>query len=48
MPHEVKSKDVWLSVYLKYSLGRPNGTIRKSNVGLADLKAIYVGLVESG
>lgn len=38
MPHEVKSKDVWLLIDLKLTLGRPNGTIRKSNVGLADLK----------
>ena len=45
---KTETKDVRLLIDLKLTLGRPNGTIRKSNVGLADLKAIYVGLVESG
>ena len=35
---EVSVKDVRLSIYLKYSLGRANGTIRKSNERLTDLK----------
>ena len=34
---EVSVKDVRLSIYLKYSLGRANGTIRKSNVRLTNL-----------
>ena len=40
MPREVKSKDVRLLIDLKLTLGRANGTIRKSNVRLTDLKVI--------
>ena len=39
---EVSVKDVRLSIYLKYSLGRANGTIRKSNERLTDLKVIFL------
>ena len=39
---EVSVKDVRLSIYLKYSLGRANGTIRKSNERLTDLKVIIL------
>ena len=36
----LRAKDVWLDIYLKYPVGRANGTMTKSNVRLADLKAI--------
>ena len=42
MPHEVKSKDERLLIDLKSTLGRANGTIRKSNVRLTDLKVIIL------
>lgn len=36
----LRAKDVQLGVDFKYPVGRANGTITKSNVRLADLKAI--------
>lgn len=41
----LRAKDVWLGVYLKCPVGRANGTITKSNVRLADLKAIFYAAV---
>ena len=45
----LRAKDVWLDIYLKYPVGRANGTMTKSNVRLADLKAIlyeYIAQLE--
>ena len=43
----LRAKDVWLGVYLKCPVGRANGTMTKSNVRLADLKAIlYEGIAQ--
>ena len=44
----LRAKDVWLGVYLKYPVGRANGTMTKSNVRLADLKAILCGRSSDG
>ena len=41
----LRAKDVWLGIYLKYPVGRANGTMTKSNVRLADLKAIIDAVV---
>ena len=44
----LRAKDVWLDIYLKYPVGRANGTMTKSNVRLADLKAILCGVSPIG
>lgn len=41
----LRAKDVWLDIYLKYPVGRANGTITKSNVRLADLKVMFYGVL---